>query len=881
MPHPPHSASTVKILVTAALATLVATLLRMAMTPLVGEHAIPFITYFPAVLFAAWYAGFRAAVLTVLLSGIAAAFYFSQPTARFGISQTADQISLGVFAIAGLGIATLGHLMKRAASEAARESLQRKDAEDAERALRERLQVTLSSIGDAVLSTDASGIIVFANRVALSVLGVPETALLGKHLDDVFRIVNEFTRQPVESPVAKVLREGGVVGLANHTVLLTPGGREVPIDDSAAPIRGPGGAIQGTVLVFRDVTERRKAEQTSRLLSSIVASSDDAIISKDVTGIVTSWNKGAERIFGYSAQEMIGHPIAILAAPGREYEMPEILQRLRAGERVDHYETVRRAKDGRLIDISLTVSPVLDTSGTVVGASKIGRDITERKRAEERLRRGEAEARAARDWLRTTLSSIGDGVITTDPEGRITFMNAVAESLTGWPQEEALGAPLENVFAICSEETGEPVESPVAKVLRQGQTVGLANHTRLTAKTGRQIPIDDSAAPIRDEAGVTTGVVLVFRDITERKQTEYALRESLERFELMANSAPVLIWIAGLTKECTWFNKPWLNFVGRGMEQEIGTGWAENVHPDDYEGCLKTYIDSFDARQTFTMEYRLRRHDGQYRWVLDRGIPLHGAQGEFTGYIGSCIDITEQKHTEQDLRRANEDLKQFAFAASHDLQEPLRMITNYAQLLLEHYPAPDEAEPAMCVKFISQGTQRMQALLADLLEYTQLSSGDEIPVQSVDLNTILQKTTENLKAGIEDTGADIASERLPRVAGHEAHFLQLFQNIIGNALKYRKPAEPPLIRISVAEEREAWRFAVSDNGIGIPPKYHQQIFGVFKRLHGSAIPGTGIGLAICQRVVHRYGGRIWVESEVNQGSTFYFTLPVNRGADER
>ena len=202
----------------------------------------------------------------------------------------------------------------------------------------------------------------------------------------------------------------------------------------AAPILDSQGNVTGAVLVFRDVTERRKAERSARLLASIIESSNDAIIGKDVDGIVTSWNRAAERIFGYSAEEAIGRPIAALAPPDRADETPAILAHIRRGERVEHFDTVRRGKDGRLVPISLTVSPIHDEDGRIVGASKIARDISERKRAEAALR--EEKTR-----LHTTLVSIGDAVIATDARGRVTFANPVARGLTGWDQEEAAGSP--------------------------------------------------------------------------------------------------------------------------------------------------------------------------------------------------------------------------------------------------------------------------------------------------------------------------------------------------------------------------------------------------------------------------------------------------------
>jgi PAS domain S-box-containing protein len=484
------------------------------------------------------------------------------------------------------------------------------------------LETTLASIGDAVIATDMEGRISFANRVALALLRRPESEVTGQYLDEIFTIVNEFTREKVESPVAKVLREGTVVGMANHTILIAKDGTETPIDDSGAPIRRVGGPVQGTVLVFRDVTARRRAEETARLLGSIVESSGDAIIAKDLNGIVTSWNSGAERIFGYTSGEIIGRPISVLAAPGREEEMPRILDRVRRGERIPHLDTVRRTKSGALIHVSLTVSPLHDALGRVIGASKIARDITERVQAAERL----AELNA------------------------------------------------------------------------------------------------------------------------------------------------------------------------------------------------------------------------------------------------------ELQRSNEELARSNEDLERFNFVASHDLQEPLRMITVYSELLVKAYSPVLDDQAAVFVSNIVGGTQRMRELLADLLAYTEVGARLEAPAEPVDLNTVIDMIRQDLKASIDDSGAVITADNLPALNVHRSHLIPLFQNLIGNAIKYRG-ADAPRIRISVERNDGHVQFAVSDNGMGIEPEYHEKVFVAFKRLHGKAIPGTGIGLAICQRVVERYGGRIWVESAGGCGSTFFFTFP--------
>src|SRR5438552_12182852 len=227
--------------------------------------------------------------------------------------------------------------------------------------------------------------------------------------------------------------------------------------------------------------ETKERPSDRGLLASIVNESEDAIISKDLDGIITSWNRGAQRIFGYKAEEVIGRPVSILIPPDRADEEPGILDRIRHGERVEPYETIRRRKDGSFVEISLRVSPLRDASGKVVGASKIARDISEQRRAQERLRRSE-------ERFRVTLASIGDGVIATDTQGRVTFMNGVAEKLTGWRQQDTLGVPLEDTFRIISEIDRKVIENPAARVLREGRVVGLGNHTILISKDGTERP---------------------------------------------------------------------------------------------------------------------------------------------------------------------------------------------------------------------------------------------------------------------------------------------------------------------------------------------------------------------------------------------------------
>lgn len=257
----------------------------------------------------------------------------------------------------------------------------------------------LSSIGDAVIATDKNGLITFMNPVAEGLTGWKTEDAISKKLTEVFNIINRDTRKTAENPIVRVLREGVTVGLANHTILIARDGRELPIDDSAAPIRNDRGNIIGLVLVFRDVTEREKAEEVQGRLSAIVASAEDAIISKDLDGVILTWNLGAELIFGYKAEEVMGKNVSLLVPPGYEDEVPAILRRLSQGEHIENYETVRMRKDGTLIPVSLNFSAIKDGSGRVIGSSKIAHNITERKQAEEEVRKTRDELAAANKEL--------------------------------------------------------------------------------------------------------------------------------------------------------------------------------------------------------------------------------------------------------------------------------------------------------------------------------------------------------------------------------------------------------------------------------------------------------------------------------------------------
>jgi PAS domain S-box-containing protein len=360
--------------------------------------------------------------------------------------------------------------------------------------------------------------------------------------------------------------------------------------------------------------------------------------------------------------------------------------------------------------------------------------------------------------------------------------------------------------------------------------------------------------------------------LVDREVALAEVEKQRERFEFMAESMPQKIFTASPTGESLYLNRLWVDFTGLPYQQLKDWGWVQFIHPEDLEESLQAWRHAIETGEPLQLTNRFRRADGVYRWHLNRARAMRNAQGEITLWVGSSTEIQEQKEAEEELRRANEDLQQFAYSASHDLQEPIRNVAVYSEIVARRYQNVLDAEGRRFLEFMREGGRRLAALVNDLLAYTRASMA-ELSAVPVSASQALDKALAGLAEAIRESRADITSDPLPDVHMSDAHLQQIFQNLIGNALKY-KNEDTPRVHISAVNRGGQWCFAVKDNGIGIDPQYKEKIFGVFKRLHhDQKYSGTGIGLAICQRVVERYGGRIWVESEAGKGSTFYFTIP--------
>ncbi|GAB1435256.1 hypothetical protein MASR2M32_14800 [Sphaerotilus sulfidivorans] len=389
--------------------------------------------------------------------------------------------------------------------------------------------------------------------------------------------------------------------------------------------------------------------------------------------------------------------------------------------------------------------------------------------------------------------------------------------------------------------------------------------------------------------------------LESQRRLEQELRESEQHFRTLADQGSALIWTSGLDMGCDYFNQPWLNFTGRTLAQELGSGWTEGVHLEDIERCLLTYKAAFVARRSFSMEYRLRAADGRHRWIRDDGSPRHDSQGRFLGFIGYCYDITEAKELEFQMRRfhaeleqrvaertadlatANRELVTFTYTVSHDLKAPLRGIDGYSRMLqLVHGDLLDDGARDLVAR-IRHGAGQMNQLIHDLLAYCHLEQR-QVCCTRVDLVDLARRAIEARRADDPGLGSGPGLERVlqleapdtPVMACADADGLAMvLRNLIDNALKFSARSQPPCVRLRVSHGEDGCAMlSVHDNGIGFDMQYHDRIFEIFQRLErAEAYPGTGIGLAIVRKAMQRMGGRVWAQGEPGRGAVFHLEMP--------
>lgn len=768
-----------------------------------------FVTFYPAVLLVATVAGGGPGTLATVFSSLVADYWFIPPIGQFAVKAPSDVLALAIFTGTSLALCVMAERLRRSrwaeafgeAKQQEAEELARKNeelAQQSEELAQQNEELQSQSEEIQSLNAELTGRenmlqkLLDATRLlsgeepvlkdicaaAKEMLGPPASAVVVFERRENQLLVRAGAgvsaggeSWPIENTFADVVMKAGRTACLNDAALrpdlkLLPVG-EAPFQAALSTPLHVSGEIFGSVTVYSlrkqewtgeqfrlaewlaaqcgHILEILRLQDSQLRLAAIVESSDDAILSKDLNGAVQTWNAGAETLFGYRAQEIIGQPITLLLPPDRPTEEDEIMHQLRAGKRVDHRETVRKAKDGRLIDVLVTISPLKDQAGRIIGASKIARDITQRKRAED------------------------------------------------------------------------------------------------------------------------------------------ALRESENRFRTMADAIPQLAWVAKADGWIYWYNQRWYQYTGTTPDQMEGWGWQSVHDPAELPKVLERWRASIATGEPFDMVFPLRGADGAFRPFLTRITPLKDAHGRVLQWFGTNTDIAERKQyedllrrTAEELARSNHELEQFAYVASHDLQEPLRQVRSFVGLLKERFAGKLEGKTARYFEFVYEGAERMSNLVSDLLAYSHVGAREQ-KGEMVSCQRALDSALANLRASIEETGARITHDELPTLRADRTRLTQVFQNLVGNAIKFRRDGLTPQIHIGCRRDDGNWVFAIRDNGIGIEPEQHDRVFVIFQRLHGrEKYPGTGIGLAICKKIIEQHGGRIWLESMPGEGSTFYFTLPEDR-----
>lgn len=737
--------------------------------------------------------------------------------------------------------------------------IQRRQAETALRESEENLTVTLHSIGDAVLATDVDGRVTRLNPIAEKLTGWTQAEAAGRPVADVFIIINEETRARAVIPVEKVLATGEIHGLANHTVIIARDGTEHPIADSASPIRDKKGDILGVVLVFRDVTEEKKAEEIQRQLAAIVESSNDAILSKSLDGIVTSWNPGAERLFGYPAAEIIGRPITRIFPTDRLDEEPQILARLRNGASLEHFETVRVTKDGRRLDVSATMSPIKDSAGQIVGVSKIVRDITERKQAGKVL----AEFKAALDEHAI--------VAITDTHGKITYVNDKFSSISQHPREELLGR---DHRIVNSGHHSKDFFRDLWETVLSGRV--WKGEIKNRAKDGTPYWVNTTIVPFLGQDGRPVQFIAIQADITGRKQAQ----DELDRFFSLSLDFLCIAHADGYFKRVS---PAVTDMLGWTPEEFLARPFIDFVHPDDRLATLCEVERQVVAGEpVLQFENRYQHKDGSWRVLSWKSVPHEGGM-----MYGTARDVTEQRQTEQQIQKLNENLERraaqleevnkeleaFSYSVSHDLRAPLRHVQGYVEMLQRAADGQLSEKATRYLKVISEASTEMGQLIDDLLDFSRMGR-IELHESRENLERLVRDSIKRLEMTTNARNILWKIGPLPDVFGDAALLRQVLANLLGNAVKYSRERNPAEIEIGCAgEEEERVVLFVRDNGAGFDMQYAHKLFGVFQRLHRSEdFEGTGIGLATVRRVISRHGGRTWAEGKVGEGATFYFTL---------
>ncbi|MEJ2701146.1 MAG: PAS domain S-box protein [Sedimentisphaerales bacterium] len=782
-----------------------------------------------------------------------------------------------------------------------------KQAEETLHEERDFITAVLDTAGALVVVLDEEGRIRRFNHECERITGYASSEVVGRAFWEF--LVPEDDLPGVRQTWEK-LRAGDFPNShENHWV--SKDGSQCLISWANTAITRPDGRIEYVIATGVDITERKQAEEALRQQAQLLHLSYDAIIVWREDGSIEHWNRGAEQLYGYTESEALGRVTHKLLKTIHSVPWPEIEDEMRKHGQWEG-ELRHFAKDGHQVTVSARHQLVLGTDG-IERILETNRDITQRKQMEEELRksrdelevrvkertaqldetvsqlqtqvkhriRAEQTATAERQRFNDVLETLPAYICLLTPDYYMPFANKVFRDLFGYHPDKKCYEFLFN--------RAEPCEDcQTYKVLETNEP----QHWEWSGPNGKVYDVYDF--PFKDSDGSQL-ILEMGIDITERKQAETALHAASRYARgLLEASLDPLVTISSEGK-ITDVNEATVKATGVAREQLIGTEFSSYFTESDKaeEGYQRVFAEGFVTDYPLTVRHK----DGRLIDVLYNATVYKNEAGEVQGIFAAARDITEKKAAEAELEkyrlhledlvkqrtnelaRSNKDLEQFAYVASHDLQEPLRAVSGFVTLLQNRLKDALDEKTTEYMDFTVDGVKRMQTLINGLLAYSRIDTRGK-PPERTDSNKSLEEALLDLQTSIRESDAEITFDSLPTVHIDPVQLTQLFQNLISNAIKFRSELRPE-IHVSAVRSNRAWQFAVKDNGIGLDPEYRERIFMIFQRLHTrKKYPGTGIGLSLCKKIVERHGGRIWVESEQGRGSTFYFTVPDMEGAEK-
>lgn len=705
--------------------------------------------------------------------------------------------------------------------------------------------------------------IVYINKQAANPQGFEPESLIG---EDLWQSFPQLLGTPVEAHYRQALEE-----MQQQRFEYQGGSQGKWYEIYVFP------AADGISVYWQDKTEQKQVEEALRrereLLQKVFDRIPVMISMYRPDTHVLHLNKEFERLTGWTTEE--ARQVDLME---KCYPDPEYRESVRAymGSLEEGWQDIdMTTKDGGVLSSSWTNLRLSDD--THIG---IGVDIRERKRSRQALRESE-------ERLQRLVSIMPSAMYTCDADGVITYYNRRAAEL--WGREPKLGDSDEKFcgsFRLYRPD-GSPLphnETPMAEAVFKGQPAR-NEEVVIERPDGSFIIVSVNIDPLYDEGGQLTGAINTFQDITDKKRAEQALLESERRLSLAQEAAGIGVWDWDMINRTQLWSPKMCELYGVGLEEKItDEKEMELIHPEDRAPVSESIQKAIEQREDWHGEFRIQHPVLGERWIEGFGRPIYDAEGRPVRMTGINMDITARKQAEQairtyaaDLERSNRDLQDFTFIASHDLQEPLRKIRAFGDLLVSEYRLQLEEKGQDYILRMQDASQRMQAMIDDLLSYSRVTTKAQ-PFIEVDLNQVAREVISDLEIRIQNSGGRVELGNLPVIQADMVQMRQLLQNLVGNALKFGKPGVPPLVKVwAQLPSRQKVEVFVNDNGIGFDERYLERIFQPFQRLYGRGVyEGSGIGLAICRKIVERHHGAITAKSVPGQGTCFIITLPVKQ-----